>query len=701
MGELSQVNILLVDDNPNNLTALIAVLERPEYNLITAASGKEALGLLLQNEFAIVLLDVSMPEMDGYAVATAMKQLERTRFIPIIFVTAIANDIKDIYRGYATGGVDYLQKPLEAEIVRAKVSVFVELFQVRKEVQRQSEVIRNSERAQHLEREQAGRIRAEAAERRYYDLINWVDHAVLWEYDPIASKFLFVSQRSLEILGYSPSDWISDPSFFVKHIYPQDRQLFEDMLEVAIEQGRDGRCEHRFYRSDGETLWVHSGVNPRKNSKGEVTLLWGLTLDITGFKSAEVNQRFLAKASSVLSSSLDYAVTLEKVAHLVVPELADGCIVDVVLPEGAPRRISVVHRSLEKEKAARELRERYPLKPGHSSPVLKVIETGKPELWRVVTEELLARSVQNEEHLRLLKELQIESLMIVPLLARDKILGAVSLISSDPDRRFNEKDLNFAQELAWHMAISIDNSRLYDDSKRAIRVRDDVLGIVSHDLKGPLTAIGMSAQLLLKRVGSDSIATAERILRSAEAMGRLISDLLDLSKIEAGHLSLERKSCLVTELIEDVVETLAPIAEKKMISIRKSVPDSKTELTCDRDRIAQVLSNIVGNAIKFTPEKGKISIGVKVDSHEILFWISDSGPGIRDEELSNIFERYWQARASKKIGEGSGLGLFIAKRMIEAHQGRIWVNNNPDHGSTFYFTIPSSNVGVVASSGAA
>src|SRR5581483_9796720 len=130
----------------------------------------------------------------------------------------------------------------------------------------------------------------------------------LWEFDPVEKKFSFVSKRSLEILGYDPSQWINDPQFFIDHIVPDDRKLFSDMLESAIARGSDGRSEHRFYRADGEILWVHSGVNPRKDSEGKVTLLWGLTLDITGFKTSEIKSRFLAQASAVLSFSLDYSV---------------------------------------------------------------------------------------------------------------------------------------------------------------------------------------------------------------------------------------------------------------------------------------------------------------------------------------------------------------------------------------------------------
>ncbi|HEY2382639.1 MAG TPA: response regulator, partial [Terriglobia bacterium] len=536
----AKVNILLVDDTRANLLALKAILDRPDYNLITATSGQEALGHLLREEFAVVLLDVMMPDMNGFTVATAMKSRERTRYVPIIFVTAIAKESKDVYRGYASGGVDYIQKPFQPEIVRAKVSVFVELFRYRKEIERQAEIIRNSERAQFLEREQDARLRAEAAEQHYYDLINWVDHAVLWEYDASAGKFAFVSKRSAEIFGYSPEDWVKDARFFIERIPVEDREVFEKMVDAAVRLGQDGRCEHRLYRADGSILWVHSGVNPRKDSQGRVTLLWGLTLDITGFKTSEANQRFLAQASAVLSSSLDFSSVIEKITHLIVPNLADWCVVDLAVPGGTPKRIAVAHRSPEKEKWMKDLETKYPLKIGQESPIFSAIESGQPVLWRSVPDSVVASVVQDEAQLQVIRELQMASLMVIPLKVREGVLGTISFVSSSPHRHFTDEDVKLAEELAWHVAFAMDNAQLYQEAKQAAAIREDVLAIVSHDLKNPLSMIGMSA-MLLREGKADPRTIGERIHRSVDKMSRLISDLLDMARIEAGQLKVETK----------------------------------------------------------------------------------------------------------------------------------------------------------------
>jgi PAS domain S-box-containing protein len=515
-----------------------------------------------------------------------------------------------------------------------------------------------------------------------------VDHAVLWEFDPAAYKFAFVSQRSLDIFGYTPVEWKKDPQFFLDRIDPEDLTLFKEMLDAAIKQGKDGRCEHRFYKSDGETLWVHSGVNPRKDFNGKVTLLWGLTLDITGFKTAELNQKFLAQASAILTSSLDYSEILKKVTHLIVPSLADWCTVDLTTTDGLLKRMAIAHNSPEKEQWVTHISDRYPLTRGNNSPILKVIETGEPLIWHEVPESKLATFAQDEDHLIALKELHIESVMVIPLKARSQVIGAVTFISNNPHRRFSEKDLNFGQELTWHITLAIENSKLYNGTKRAMELRDEMLGIVSHDLKGPLSAIGMSAQILRRGGKADPIVIGERISRSVERMDRLVSDLLTAAKIEAGSISIEKHHYQAKDLIQDTIDAISLSAETKFISVVREVSDSTIEVVCDRDRIIQVLLNLVGNAVKFTPDHGRITIGVKQEVHEIHFFISDTGPGISSEEMPHIFDRFWQTKEGKKVKESTGLGLFIAKKMIEAHQGKIWLESKVGQGATFHFTLP-------------
>jgi PAS domain S-box-containing protein len=694
------VKILLVDDKPENLIALTSVLQtsvlqRPEYKITTALSGQDALSCLLKDEFAVILLDVMMPGMDGFETATLIKAREKTRSVPIIFVTAVAGDLEEIYRGYTVGAVDYIQKPLDPDVVRAKVAVFADLFRSKKKIELQAEIIRKSERAEALEREHAARTRAEMAESRYYDLINWVDHAVLWEYDAIAHKFAFVSQRSLEILGYSPDDWLKDPGFFVNQIPPNHRERFETMLENAITLGRDGRCEHHFYKQSGETLWVHSGVNPRKDVAGTVTLLWGLTLDITGFKNSEENQRFLSQASGALTSSLNDSEILERLTRLIVPTIADRCSVTLVDLPGADVRLAAAHEPSKIRLFVETAEEKNPVKSYFKSLVDEVIQSREPKVIRADPHSLLfsdpcesnSPESSNSEN----SQLPMKSAMIVPLHIRERTLGAISFISCNTHRLYFENDLRFAEELAWHAALAIDNSRLYDEAEKAVRTRDDLLAVVSHDLRSPLSAILMNAQLMI-RTGKggkvDPNERARRIVNSAAMMNRLISDLLDLSKIEAGHLELTQNPLDVDLLVHEITDLMASIAEEKSVSIDLKLLEKPIRVTADHDRVLQILSNLIGNAIKFSPHEGQITVGVKIDADEVVFWVADKGPGISKEDHSHLFERYWQSEGAKKKQAGTGLGLYIARKMVQAHGGRIWASSELGQGSTFFFSLP-------------
>jgi signal transduction histidine kinase len=280
--------------------------------------------------------------------------------------------------------------------------------------------------------------------------------------------------------------------------------------------------------------------------------------------------------------------------------------------------------------------------------------------------------------------------MIVPLKIRDRTIGAITLISSNRHRLYNETDLKFTEELAWHAAAAINNSRLYGEAQKAIQMREDLLAVVSHDLRSPLSSISMNAQLIAKDWKNDPRERSRRIKNSVVVMDRLISDLLDLSKIEGGHLELDKSPLNIDRFIQEVTEFVSSSADEKSISIGLKLSGNVTEVEGDHDRVLQVFSNIIGNAIKFSAREESIIIGTEVKDGEAVFWVSDKGPGIAKEELPNLFDRYWQGDHKKSKHAGVGLGLYIAKQMVEAHGGRIWAESEPGKGSTFYFTLPLS-----------
>ena len=255
---------------------------------------------------------------------------------------------------------------------------------------------------------------------------------------------------------------------------------------------------------------------------------------------------------------------------------------------------------------------------------------------------------------------------------------------------FTATDLETAEDLRRY-AVEIDLERQVVREQRAVRARDDLVAVVSHDLKNPLGLIAIQAALFLRILTPADEASGrlrgglERIQRAVERMNALIHDLLDLAKIEAGRFTLRRAPEEVRDMIEEAMEILRPLAEAKRIALVHEIRGAP-EVDADRERIYQVLSNLIGNAVKFTPEGGRILVHAEPRESTVVVTVTDTGPGLLADQLPHLFERYWQARRDAR--DGSGLGLFIAKGIVEAHGGRIWADSTPGAGATFGFTLP-------------
>jgi PAS domain S-box-containing protein len=410
--------------------------------------------------------------------------------------------------------------------------------------------------------------------------------------------------------------------------------------------------------------------------------------DITDRLRTEREQHFLAEFSAVLSSSLDVDATLTKIAWLATREFTDCCFVDLVQEGGAAKRHAVAHADPAKEAPCWILRQ---ISPDQPSLVRAAIVSGQPVLEANISDELLQSVAQSPAHLRALRELSPTSFVVAPMTARGRMLGALAFITTRPPRRHDARDLNFAKELAERAALALENARLYELARRAVQVREEVLGIVAHDLRNPLNVIHVQSELLRRR-GAEPERRAQKpvdtIRRAADRMNRLIQDLLDVTRMEAGRLTVERTRVAPRALLLDVLEASRLLADAASLCIQVELSSKLPDLLADRDRLQQVFENLLSNAIKFTPAHGRILVGAQPRGSEVLFWVSDTGPGIPEADLPHLFDRFWQAKAADR--RGAGLGLPIVKGLVEAHGGHIWVKSEVGQGTTFFFTVPTA-----------
>jgi signal transduction histidine kinase len=396
----------------------------------------------------------------------------------------------------------------------------------------------------------------------------------------------------------------------------------------------------------------------------------------------------LAEANALLSSTLETGETLRKVAALAVPELADCSVVQLFV-DGGLERIECAHaeQTIEVHLASpcQELARDVDLVRISA----RVRETGKaavfPDLESVDAELGSATSGSS-----ILRDMNASSYLMLPLKARGQLIGLLTLVSCGPERRYQLHDVEFALELARRASVALDNARLYEEAQRAIRSREDVLAIVSHDLRSPLSAIMLTAGRLMKgTVQPDSLARGMQLVRrSAMHMHRLVEELLDVASLQSGQLALNLRAVDVLELIDEAVEMVEPTATRKAVVLEKSEHPGPLVVDCDRERIMRVLVNLLGNAVKFTDEGGRVAVAASVRAGEIHVSVRDTGPGISKAELSKLFERYW--KGSTKGRGGMGLGLYIARGIVQAHRGTITVESALGQGSTFTFTLPAT-----------
>jgi PAS domain S-box-containing protein len=528
---------------------------------------------------------------------------------------------------------------------------------------------------------------------RLFRLMADTTPGLVWMSDP-EREFTYFNRRWLEFRGRTLEQ--ERGTGWMEGIHPDDRRWWEHEIAAASADRRPFELELRLRRADGEYRWLLASGAPLFAPEGVFGGHIGSCVDVTDRRRAEEASRFLAEASDTLASSLDYQTTLSAVARLAVPQIADWCAVDVLGPDGLIQRLAVVHADPNKLELARELERRYSVHMGADSGVPNVMRTGVPELVSEITDDLLAETAEDPDHHEILRGLGLKSYIIVPLAARGRTLGALTLMTAESGRRYGMSDLAFAENLAGRVALAVDNARLYREAQELNRMKDEFLATLSHELRTPLNAIVGWAHLL--RDGRLDEAMRQRAIetinRNAKSQSQLIADILDVSRIVTGKLRLDLRPVELAPVVEATVDTMRPTAEAKGVALEAQVEDAAAQVLGDMDRLQQVVWNLVSNAIKFTPRGGVVRVKVARERSHATIVVEDNGAGMPPELIPRIFERFLQGDStSSRFHGGLGLGLAIVRHMVELHGGTVEASSRgPGLGSVFKVKLPVTAV---------
>jgi PAS domain S-box-containing protein len=509
-----------------------------------------------------------------------------------------------------------------------------------------------------------------------------------------AQRIMNFNQGAEQIFGYCASEIIGKP---LEVLLPERYRSVHEEHVRHFGQGRETarRMGHRQEifgrRKNGEEFPAEASISRLVLPNGH-TVYSAVLRDVTERKRLEQEQRFLAFASDALAQSLDLQPTLTVIPQLPVPHLAHWCTLDAIGVDGGLTHTASTHIDASRQAALDQLTASYPTDEDSPWFTIDVLRRGQVTAIQPVTEAWLDAHVHDARHAELLRDIGVNALLGVPLHVRNDVVGVLTfgrLASAPP---FDEYEISLAHEYARRAAMALDHARLYFTAQRVTRARDVVLGVVSHDLRNPITAIERCARVLRDNP-ADNVDRSEMVTTIADAASwsqRLIRDLLDVATIDAGRLSLEREPVDVAEVVAQVVQLFARQAAERAVHLHVNVPEHLPLIHADRERVVQLLANLVDNAIKYSERDGAVTIRAELAGALVRFVVIDTGTGIAEADLPHVFDLYWQARRANRV-EGSGYGLSIARGIAEAHGGEIWAESEPTKGSTFQFTIPAAH----------
>lgn len=531
------------------------------------------------------------------------------------------------------------------------------------------------------------------------ELENFVNNATVGiHFVDADGKILFANKAELDLLGYSAEEYIGHNI----NEFHADQPVLENILLKLTGKEQLNNYESRLLCKDGSIKEVLINSNVYWH-EGKFIHTRCFTRDITGRKKTEKLLRFLNDASEELTTTLDTQEALDKVVKYIVPNYADWFTIDYLKDDGTVELLKMQHADPEKIRWAKKYREQNPvnLQDTTYGSMGYIFKTGESVIFSEITDELLIASAKNEQELEILRNLSLKSVMTVPMRRKGEIMGVVSFLSSTPGNNYDETDLNFARDFANRIALTLENSRLYEEAKRDIeerikldKIKDEFLSMASHELKTPVTSLKAFTQVLKmtfeKEQNQKAVDMLTKMDKQINKLSRLIVDLLDITKLDKGELAFDEEDFDFNDLVEEIVEEMQRTTQKHTI---KTLLSGSEIIKGDRNRIGQVITNFLSNAIKYSPNANEIIVESSVDKDDVTLCVKDFGIGIPRDAQSKIFSRFYRihnADNKQNTYPGLGLGLYISSEIIKRHSGTIECNSEEGKGSSFCFKLPKN-----------
>jgi PAS domain S-box-containing protein len=547
--------------------------------------------------------------------------------------------------------------------------------------------------------------------------------AVIYDWDPLTNH-VERTRGLADLIGIHPDQAEPTNAWWRQRIHPDDRDEFARKWQETLVQGDGYEFEYRVRHADGHDLHVIDRGTLVRDETGRLIRVVGSVQDITGrvrmetaLRANEGRFRFLAEGGAALAASLDYEATLRTVAKLAVPDLADFALVHLAA-DGEPRLVAAAHADPVQEAILAEVGRGYRPADNPQSIIMQVLRTGSAVLVPTVTEEFLRAAAPDGTPYARIRTVGVQSLIVVPLRARDRTLGTVSLYTAQANsgRRFETADLTLAEELAGRAALALDNARLYKEAREADRRKDEFLAMLGHELRNPLAPIVTASHLLGRSEGLDEQATAARdtIDRQVRHLVRLVDDLLDVARITRGKVKLHREAVELGPILSTAIEAARPLLDDRRHELAVSAPDDPIWVHADPARLTQVFGNLLTNAAKYMEEGGAVTVSVELSrvrpspsageiqepssalglgrtASAVTIRVRDRGVGIPAEMLPRVFDLFTQIGSALDRAQGGlGIGLSLVRSLVELHGGRVEAHSaGPGRGSEFVVRLPT------------